>query len=135
MEEENNQPVEENAGENEVAENSQPTREDVLAASRAENKHGDEMEMQWLAKAGTLAFSFGLLLAGIIELVTVIVKGYSPYEVLLIVCGMQTVNSLIVGIRGAKKTKKLYLALGGTFGVLTVIFTVFWILQLCGVMV
>lgn len=110
------------------------SREEILAASRKENKYGDEMSMQWREKAGTLAFSTGLLLSGIVMLVTVLVKNYLPNEVYFIICGMQAVQGLTIGIKCTGKLKKVYLTQGILFAVLTALFLTFWILQLCGVL-
>lgn len=126
MEEENKIP-EENA-----EKPAQLTREEILAASREENKNGDERERQGVAKAGSLAFSTGLLIAGVILIVTAIRDDRFPAEIMLIVCGMQAVQNLVVA-HGYRKLRKLYLTLGITQAVIAVIFLVFWILQLCGV--
>ena len=115
-------------------ENKPLSREEILAASRKENKYGDEMSMRWRERAGTLAFSAGLLLSGIVMLVTVLVKNYLPYEVYFIICGMQAVQGLIIGIKCTGKIKKVYLTLGIMFAVFTAIFLTIWILQLCGVL-
>ena len=115
-------------------ENTPLSREEILAASRKENKYGDEMSMQWRDRAGTLAFSAGLLLSGIVMLVTVLVKNYLPYEVYLIICGMQAVQGLAIGIKCSGKIKKVYLIQGILFAVLAALFLAVWILQLCGVL-
>lgn len=115
-------------------ENTPLSRDQILEASRKENKYGDEMSMQWREKAGTLAFSTGLLLSGIVMLVTVLVKNYLPYEVYLIICGMQAVQGLAIGIKCSGRIKKVYLIQGVLFAVLTALFLAVWILQLCGVL-
>ncbi|MCI8369416.1 MAG: hypothetical protein HFJ81_07285 [Clostridia bacterium] len=111
----------------------QPTREDILAASRNENKNGDEREKQSFAKAGTLAFSTGLVIAGIILIVTAIRGDRFPVEIMLIVCGMQAVQNIVVAVSN-RKLMRLYLILGTVQAIIAVIFLVFWILQLCGVL-
>ncbi len=108
------------------------TKEEILEMSRKENENGDEREKQYYVKANSFAFSIGLLVAGIIILVTVITSGRCPAEILLITCAMQAVQSFVVAL-GNRKMKKLYLTIGIVECVLAVFFLVFWILQLCGV--
>ena len=110
------------------------TREEILAGSREENKYGDERTMQWRLKAGTFAFSSGLLLAGIVVLVYALTSGRVPVEMMFVVCGMQAVQGIIIGIKCSGKIKKVYMAQGVVFAVLTAAFLALWILQLCGVM-
>lgn len=108
------------------------SREEILAGSREENKNGDEREKQYFLKANSFACSIGLLLAGIIILVSSLVEERFPVEVLLITTAMQSAQSFIAA-RGVRKTRKLYLTVGIAEAVLSVFFLVFWILMLCGV--
>ena len=112
--------------------NAQLSREEILAISREENKHGDEREKQYYLKANALAFSVGLLVAGIIIIVTVLTSGRLPAEILLLTCSMQAVQSIVVAV-GTRKLRKMYLVIGITEAVVAVFFLVYWILQLCGV--
>lgn len=113
-------------------ENTQPTREEILATARKENNKGDEMEGQWYAKAGTLAFCCGLVLAGIILIVSVFVEDKLRCDILLIVSAMQAVQQIIVGLHN-RKLRKVSLITGTVEGICAVIFLVMWILQLCGI--
>lgn len=124
MEENENKTVEEEA--------TQPSREEILAMSREENKKGDEREKQCFAKAGTLAFSAGLLIAAVILIVTSIRNDRFPAEILLMMFGMEAVQSLVIA-HGYRKLRKLYFIVGIVQVVCVVCFTVLWILQLCGV--
>ena len=110
----------------------QPTREEILAMSREENKNGDEKERQYFLKANSFAFCIGLMMAGIIILITSLVENRFPIEVLLITTAMQSAQSFIAA-RGMRKTRKLYLIIGIAETVCAVFFLVFWILTLCGV--
>lgn len=110
----------------------QPTREEILAMSREENKNGDEKERQYFLKANSYAFAIGLLMAGIIILVSSLVQNRLPIEVMLIIMAMQS-TQFFIAAHGVRKTRKIYLTLGICFAVLAVVFLVFWILQLCGV--
>lgn len=110
----------------------EPTREEILAMSRDENKNGDEREKQYYQKANSMAFGTALLVSVAILLVSVIRDGRIPCEIMLLYTASQAVNNLIIS-RGAVKTKKLYLVLGIAFAVLAVLFLVMWILQMCGV--
>lgn len=113
-------------------ENTQPTREEILATSRKENENGDEREKQFFLKANSYAFSIGLLMAGIVILVSSLVEDRFPIEVLLILTAMQSGQAFIAA-RGMRKTRKLYLIIGIAEAVCAVFFLVFWILMLCGV--
>lgn len=108
------------------------SREQILEASRKENKNGDERERQSYIKANSFAFSIGLFFAGIIILVSSLVEGKFPVNVLLITTAMQAAQAFIVA-RGVRKIKKFYLSQCILFSVLTVCFLVLWILQLCGI--
>ena len=110
----------------------QPTREEILATARKENENGDEREKQFYLKANSFAFCIGLMLAGIIILVSSLVENRFPIEVLLITTGMQSAQSFIAA-RGMRKTRKLYLIIGIAETVCAVFFLVFWILMLCGI--
>ena len=111
----------------------QPTREEILATAREENKDGDEREKQFFVKANSLAVSIGLVFAGLIILVSSLVEKRVPVEVMLIAMAMQSVQAFIAA-RGVRKTRKLYFAVGIVEAVLAVLFLVIWILQLCGVL-
>ena len=130
MENNENKPLE--ATEEVGSESSKLTREEILESSRIENKNGDERERAFFAKACSLGFSVGLMLAGIIIIVTVLTSGRLPMEVLMMMSGMQATQSFIVAV-GNKKLRKLYLILGIVECVVFVIFCVLWALQLCGV--
>ena len=127
MEENENKTVE--VAEEEVT---QPSREEILAMSRKENKKGDEREGQWYAKAGTFAFCCGLLLAGIILIVSVFAEDKLRCDILLIVSAMQAVQQIIVGLHN-RRLRKVSLTAGIVEAVCSVIFLILWILQLCGV--
>ncbi|MDE6557750.1 MAG: hypothetical protein K2K39_01450 [Clostridia bacterium] len=110
----------------------QPSREEILAMSREENKNGDEKEKQYFLKANSFAFCIGLMMSGIIILITSLVENRFPIEVLLITTAMQSAQSFIAA-RGMRKTRKIYLILGICEAVCAVALLVFWILTLCGV--
>lgn len=115
-----------------VAEGEKCSREEILAVGREENKNGDERERQYYGKANSLAFSVGLLIAGIILLVEVNLNRRFPPEILLLTCAMQAVQSFVVAF-GNRKIRKLYLTVEITEVVLSVAFLVLWIFQLCGI--
>ncbi|MDE7380482.1 MAG: hypothetical protein K2N14_05445 [Clostridia bacterium] len=112
-------------------ESTQLTREEILATAREENKYGDEREKQFYLKANSFAFCIGLMMAGIIILVTSLVENRFPIEVLLITTAMQSAQSFIAA--RVRKTRKIYLIIGIAEAVCAVSFLVFWILLLCGV--
>lgn len=113
----------------------EPSREEILAESRKENKNGDERERQYFQKGNSIAFGTALLIASAILIVNVIRDDRYPCEIMLLFCASQAVNSLIISRGMRTKTQKLYLVLGIGFAILSVFFLVGWILQLCGVMV
>ena len=88
--------------------NTQLSREEILAISREENKHGDEREKQYYLKANSLAFSVGLFIAGIIIIVTVLTSGRMPAEIFLLICAMQAEQSIVIAV-GTRKLRKMYL--------------------------
>ncbi len=111
-----------------------PTKEQILAGARKENEKGDERERQDLIKANSIGMSVGFFIAGIIIIVTCFVKDVIPYEVMMITCGMQAAQTLFVGVRN-RRLRKLYITLGVIETIGAVIFSVVWILQLCGVVI
>lgn len=113
-------------------ENLQPTREEILAISRAENKNGDERERDIYKTAIQIAYSVGLLLTGIIIFVASIFDSL-PTELMIVYMGMSAATGLYCGIKSAQK-RKLLLSCGVICSLLCVFFIVFWILELCGVL-
>ena len=113
-------------------ENPQPTREEILAISRAENKNGDERERDIYKTAIQIAYSVGLLLTGIIIFVASIFDSL-PTELMIVYMGMSAATGLYCGIKSAKK-RKVLLSCGIICSLLCVFFIVLWILELCGVM-
>lgn len=115
------------------AQEAAPTREEILEASREENKNGDERERQYFQKGNSAAFATALLVASAILIAAVIRDDRYPCEIMLLITASQAANSLII-FRGSVKTRKLYLVFGIMFVILAVFFLVGWILQMCGVM-
>lgn len=109
-----------------------PTREEILAISRRENKNGDEREAQNLLRATGLAYSVGLIVIGIIQIVNAIIDNEIPLELYMIYTAMTATMGLYCGIKTVKH-RALFLACGAVCGVCSIIFTVMWILKLCGV--
>ena len=113
-------------------ENKTLSKEEILAKSREENKSGDEREKQQYAIANSLGFSVGLMLAGIVVLISVICTDRLPVEVMFVVTAMQSVQALLIGVK-VRRQRKLYLTVGIVECVLSVVFLILWILELCGV--
>lgn len=109
-----------------------PTRDEILARSRAENRHGDERDNHIYKSAIQIAYSIGLILTGIIMLVSSIL-GELPAELMIVYMGMTGTMGLYCGIRFTKR-KPLFIACGVICLIASAFFTVYWILQLCGVM-
>lgn len=107
------------------------TKEEILAKSREENKSGDEREKQQYSIANSLGFSIGLMLAGIVVLISVICTDRLPVEVMFVVAAMQSVQAILIGVK--VRQRKLYLTVGIVEGVLSAVFLILWILELCGV--
>lgn len=108
------------------------SREEILAISRKENKNGDEREAQALRKGYQLAFSVGVLLIGVIVLVKVILSGKMPAELWIVYMAMLATWSLYYSVKTGKH-KGLFIASGTLSFIACVFWTVYWILQLCGV--
>lgn len=130
--EDNQKPAEENIQATDT-ESEQLSREKILAISREENKNGDEKEKQFYVKANSIALSAGLLVAGILMIISVAVQDRFPIEIVLITVTMQAVQSFGVAY-GVRKARKLYLIVGICEAVAGVILLVLWILQMCGIM-
>lgn len=108
------------------------SREQILEASRKENKNGDEREMQAYNKSLQLAFGVGMICLGVIMLVNVIVEDILPLEMWICFSAMMATMGLYYGIKTVKR-KWLFLT-EGIIGVITFIFMlVAWILKLCGI--
>lgn len=125
MEENENKAVEE-----EVA---QPSREEILAMSREENKNGDEMKKNIYKTGAYLGFRVGVLIAIIFSAVDLIVnKGNTLLLPLYcVIFGMMATNCIYIGI---KEKKKGLFAIAVVLAVMVVILTVLSILILFGVM-
>lgn len=117
-----------------VAEDTNATlsKEDILAASRKENKNGDERERQGMLSANSLAMSTGLLIGGIVMLVSVIVTGKLPIEIWLVIGGMEAVQFIGNAVKMSKQ-RVLYIVLSVLMCLCFISFVVLWILELCGV--
>ena len=131
MEENENKPVEvEEVAEEEAT---QPSREQILANSREENKNGDERKKDVYKTAASLAFRVGLLIAIILSAVCLILN--KDGELLLpmysVVFGMMATEMIYIG---KKENKKLWFALAIVMAVGAVVLTVLSILWLCGVL-
>ena len=88
--------------------NSQSTREKILAISRKENKYGDEMDNYIYKTAIQIAYSVGLLLSGIIILVSTIFSEL-PAELIIVYMGMMAATGLYCGAKFTKR-RALFLA-------------------------
>ena len=109
------------------------TKEEILAKSREENKGGDEREKQQYSIANSLGFGIGLMLAGIVVLISVICTDRLPSEVMFVVLAMESAQALVIGAKN-RRQRKLFLPIGIIECILSVVFLVLWILELCGVM-
>ncbi len=112
--------------------NSQPTREEILAISREENKNGDEMDRHVYKTAIQIAYGVGLLLTGIVILVSTIFSEL-PTELMIVYMGMAGATGMYCGVKFTRR-RALFLASGVICLISCVAFIVIWILQLCGVM-
>lgn len=112
----------------------QPSREEILAASRKENKNGDEMDVQNYRRGMQLAYSVGVILVGIVTIVHTILDGKMPVEIWAIYLGMQATWTLYYTIK-SNKYKPLFIACAVISLIAFAFFAVYWILQLCGVLV
>ena len=124
MEENENKTVEEEA--------TQPSREEILAMSREENRNGDEMKKDVYKTGSYLAFRIGIIIAIIFSAVSLIL-GKSE-ELMLpmysVVFGMMSTQSIYIGL---KEKKKGLFALAIVMAVSATVLTVLSILMVCGV--
>ena len=124
MEENENKPVEEDV---------QLSREEILAASRKENRNGDERDSKIYLRGTQIALSVAMLLMGVIQLVCVFLNRAVPAELWLVYMGMLATWSLYYGIKSGKR-RPLFISCGVLCSLVFAGFTTIWILQLCGVM-
>lgn len=108
------------------------SKEDILAASRKENKNGDERERQGMLTAQSLAMSVGLLVVAIVMLVSTFVKGKIPFEIMMIYTSILTTQSIVNAVK-MSKLRVLYIFSGVTIGLGFIASALFWIVELCGV--
>ncbi len=105
-------------------------KEEILAKSREENKHGDEREEQFLYKGAYFATAVGFILTGIISVVLAIFDKVS-YEMNIVTFAIIGTMDTIFGAKTSKR-KQLFLATGVVSIAASVVALVCWILQLCG---
>ena len=108
------------------------SKEDILEASRKENKNGDERERQGVLTANSLAMSTGLFIGGIVMIISVLVTGKIPIEIWLIIGGMESVQFIVNAVK-MSKLRVLNIVLSVLMCLCFIAFTVLWILELCGV--
>ena len=125
MEENENRTLEEEA--------TQPSREEILAMSREENKNGDEMKKNIYKTGAYLAFRVGVLIAIVFSVVSLIVnKGDTQLlPMYSVIFGMGATECIYIGL---KEKKKGLFALAVVLAVVVVILIVLSILITCGVM-
>ncbi len=108
------------------------SRDDILAASRKENKNGDEREQQTYNRALSLGYGVGMIFLAIVMLVTVCVENEVPAELYMCYSAVWATCSLYYGIKATKR--RWFFLVSGIIGVMAcTFFTVAWILNLCGV--
>lgn len=125
--------MEENENKQQEEQSLQSSREEILALSRKENKHGDEREMQTYNKALQLGYGVGFICLSLVMIVNIIVDDVLPLEMWICFTAYMATMGLYYGIKTNTKKKALFLT-EGIFGVACFIFfLVAWILKLCGV--
>ncbi len=124
MEENENKIVEEEA--------TQPSREEILAMSREENKGGDEMKKNIYKTAAYLAFKVGVLIAIVFCMANLILNKGADTQLPMysVNFGMMALNSIYIGV---KEKKKGLFALAVVLADVGVAIIVMAILMLCGV--
>lgn len=124
--------MEENENKTLEEEVTQPSREEILAMSREENKSGDEMKKDIYKTGARLSFRIGMIIAVIVSALCLIFR--TSEELMLpmysVVFGMIATNYLYVA---KKENKKLLFGLAVAMAVSTVVLFVTWVLILCGV--
>lgn len=117
--------------ENDGKENEILNKEEILAKSREENKHGDEREQQSIYMAAYTATGVGFLLYGIISIVLALFDKYS-YEMNIVIFAIMGTMYIIWGVKTTKR-KPIFLAAGIVCIAAFVAALICWILQLCGI--
>lgn len=111
--------------------NEQLAREEILANSREENKTGDERERNLYGKGLQIAYSVGLLVMCVVNIVNTIVLDRPPVELWIVYMSMTATSGLYYAIKVGKR-RPLFLTCGIIGGIGCVFCTVVWILELCG---
>lgn len=115
-------------------ENTPLSREDILEASRKENKNGDERDNKIYLRGMQLAYSIGVVLISIVILTySILDDKIIPKELMMVYMGMTTTWTLYYAVKSGKR-RPLFISCGVVCAVAFVFFTVYWILELCGVM-
>lgn len=125
--------MEENENKLQEEEAVQPSREEILAASRKENKNGDERDSKIYFRGTQIALSVAMLLMGVIQLACVFLNRAVPAELWMVYMGMLTTWAMYYGIKSGKR-RPLFISCGVLGALVFAMFTTIWILQLCGVM-
>lgn len=123
------QPVAEERGEEK---GDKPTREEILAVSRKENERGDERDMQVNTRGMAMAYSVGVLVVALVNLVNVLTGRGMAVELMMAYAGMTAVWSIYYVVKTGKH-KALFWVCGILCAITFLFFTAFWILKLCGV--
>ena len=146
MEEKEKKPVEQNDTESEVTvtqpvaeegseeKGDKPTREQILEISRKENKRGDERDMQVNTRGMAMAYSVGVLVVALVNLVNVLVGRGMVVELMMAYAGMTAVWSIYYVVKTGKH-KALFWVCGILCAITFLFFSAFWILKLCGVVI
>lgn len=119
--------------ENDSELNNQASRDEILEISRNENKNGDEREKQIYKSAIQIAYSIGIILTGIIMLVTSVLNRELPAELMIVYFGMAGTSGFYCGVKLTKR-KPLFFAGGIICSMACLLFIIYWILRLCGVL-
>ena len=102
-------------------------REEILKKAQAENRGRDEADVRAQQKGAWLAYLIGIVGMIAVNMINAIVFGAVNHGPNIIVCLMACV-AFLIKYRMLKKKHELVVAL--IYGALTLMFLVFWILQL-----
>lgn len=105
------------------------TKDEILEKSRNEYKNQDVYDLEVQNKASKVSSEFCCVLACIVFIVTLIVKGELRDELFMLITGMETVLFVIKYIK-MQKRHELIVAI--CYGIGFICTTYIWIKQLCG---
>lgn len=105
-------------------------KDEILKKSREENKNRDFVEEEAANKANAIAFSVGMMVCGLLSVLSAIFQESVEYSVWVV---MWAISASVFLVKYQRLRKRHELALGLFYGALTVFFFVIYLHRTLGV--